>query len=611
MFPDDLMEWHKQAHDLYPNHVFCLRGSQLDLVTTNRTKIQSIPMLPVDIPEGWGSVSFRVRNVSLETLAAHVRQMKLHPDLWFSDDVMFGNFFWKMNLTVRTLPVCMMAKSGMAHATDQMSLMLGRGGDLQGTNERMTNAIVILKGMDECHLRGFGNKYKEFNQLKTPDRISMSVIPIDLTPWPAPISPSTSTALVIFGFKRPAYMKRVLHSVVANKGFYKPEDTYVFIDGIINPYSRQARASCPDDVEECVRLTRAILGPNVRIFRAACNHGVAVMQYVGLWTVFKKYRYKSATILEDDMVLGKNYLASVQAMDVLMSKVRSISCSQGGYRKFNGDVNDIAILDARKSHVHYWGWYTTRQKVNLMFREYEHAINSLFYGVDYVIRKQFIEDRMIQWFQDRGLSPDHLSQDWIRDACFRRAGMSFKFVCAARRAAPIGIQGLHCNPALFAKMQLDDSTADIDKNTIDINNIRVVPDGVLSMGSGLPKWFTERIRSLPTIMSPTMDIIIDTKARLTKNHLPAMKKIVISTTDKGATFQYRGQMSGQIKLIDQTLLEKLTLVCSVLTLPTITRTLPLCLPTVKSIAAAPPKTTEPKYVKRTQPIICRRRIVNR
>lgn len=455
---------HVEAHMLFKKHVFCCRGSTLktDLNNFDRAAVHSPPMLPIDVPEGCGSVSVKYGDAKIGAFVKTLRQCRDDPCLFFSDDVLLGNHYWEIGLTVRLLPSPIAICGLLPFAHDAMSLMNGRDGALDDTRTRMLKAVDVLKSKSRCYLPGFDVQYRKFHHLKDWRRATLGMIGLDrVDPVPLPPDDTRTTAFVVFAFNRPKYLERVLLSLKKNGNAFQPEHTYVFIDGMLNAKSGALRGE-PDDVQQSIAVARSVLGPTAHIWTGACNYGVGLMQFYGMWRVFNELRYTNAIFLEDDLVLGRHYLATVLKMLPVLQQCPHLSSIQGGYRRWSEDPDEVRVVDARGQHVHYWGWLTTRDRFNKIFKRYSEAVNELFVGVDYKRRNDRSIDHVGDWFRKNGLSADHRSQDWVRDACFRLEGMSYKIECACRRAAPIGLHGLHSSPAVFKRLGLDDTTNDID-----------------------------------------------------------------------------------------------------------------------------------------------------
>jgi hypothetical protein len=524
---------HVLAHAVHARHVFCGRGSTLDLETYDRAAVRGPPMLPVDVPEGCGSVSVRAGDANLDALATAIDNFRDSPSLFYSDDVVIGNHFWgTCGLTVRLLPCPFPVSATMAHAHDAMALMNGRKGTLSDTRTRMLDAARILKRRDLCSMPGFGLRHRKYETIADFRRVTLGMVPLAMPDRPP--DDGRAVAVVVFAFDRPEYLERVLRSLRQSPTHYAPEHTHVFVDGALNAHSGELRGR-PSNVAKSAALVHEILGPKAHLWCGACNYGVGLMQFYGLWRVFAELRYDAAIMLEDDLVLGRNYLSSTMAMLPTLRACPQLSAVQAGYRRQSAEPNDVSLLDARAAHVHYWGWLSTRDRFNRIFRRYSAATSELFFGVDYMWRNVQSADKIGAWFRKGGMSPKHRSQDWVRDACFRLEGMTHKLVCPCRRAAPIGVHGLHSSPTVFKDLGLDASTRDIDApGTFDPEAYRLVM--AVTVRPGVPQAIASRFASDGA--APCMVVATETGAPV-----PAHRPALLVCTN-GAPADARAAMLG-------------------------------------------------------------------
>lgn len=520
----DLLRRHVQAQQLFERHVFCTRGSMLDLHAPDRCAVFSPPMLRVDVPEGYGTVSVHARDVDFAQLKAELAAARSVPALYFSDDLLLGNLFWQSGLTVRLLPVVLPSRGEFKHAVDRMALATGRNGSMCDTKPRMLQALRALQQRAKCCFPGLGVGRRGGHRLAGISGVLASMH--DFTGASGPTERKTDVAVVLFAFNRPDYLARVLGSLRVDC------DVHIFVDGIVNPCSGCQRSPTAP-VTQTVRLARDT--PGAHVFQGASNYGVGLMQFFAAHRIFCELKYPAAIFLEDDLVLGRSYIPSVLALLPTLANTPCLSAVQAGYRQLEPNPNSIRLLDARQEHVHYWGWATTHAKFAAIYDTYSQAVLALFSKVDYVLRNDTPVDPLGRWFRKHGLEPDHRSQDWIRDACFRLAGMTHKLVCACRRAAPIGERGLHCNPRMFRAMGLDSSTKDIDLPP-------VVNVGRFSLGLDVPIWIADanvpaRLRDclVCTVRAPAADHIVVTTDGASTRAPPIDRRAIIvclpSTSD--------------------------------------------------------------------------------
>lgn len=487
---------HGDAHRTNPRHVFCSRGSVLGKGGSVRAAIHQPPMARVDVVEGWGAVSVLAKHVDLHEIKQQLEDARNTPALFFSDDVLLSNYFSSKGLTLRLLPTPTQPLGALKHSKDAGCLMDGRDGTIGGgTKERMQAAIEALG--PKCRLTFQGTRWKHYAD-KTPEEQIIEGLVWCKRPEPKNFAPPATRklAVVLYAFARPDYLEQVVRSLKQNK--FPAEHIHVFVDGMINPWSGELKGD-PAKIHECRSMIPRLLGRKVHLWSAACNYGVGLIQHFGMDLVFDKLKYDAALFLEDDLVLAPNYIETMRGLIPVLDKCPQLSAVQGGYRKTEGArKDDLLLLDAQRHHVHYWGWLTTRRKYKQIQREYDTSTAKLFGDVDYSQRNKAGRncrgDELHRWFVDRDLPPTHKSQDWVRDGCFRRAGMKFKLVCAMRRSVPIGEWGLHSSPQLFRSMGLDASTDDLHSSALNLRNYRLLGPFVLRDKIGaLPRMVTKRL----------------------------------------------------------------------------------------------------------------------
>lgn len=273
---------------------------------------------------------------------------------------------------------------------------------------------------------------------------------------PPPTSRATDTVVVLFAWNRPDYLERSLKSLQRNLKTV-PHDVIVFVDGGTNYFSRVVR-SAPEPIDRVAALITQYL-PNATVMRAEYNYGVGLMQFFALH-IAASLGYQRILMCEDDLVLGDAYFRTVDTLATLFESHPNVAAVQGGYRKESDNPNDIKKVESYGNHIHYWGWMTTLRNVRKIMPMYTAAAVELFWGADYAVDSR-PRRLYANWYRRHDREVHHFSQDWVRDACFQMNGMTHKIYCGARKAAPIGVVGLHSNKRSFIETKLDSSTADI------------------------------------------------------------------------------------------------------------------------------------------------------
>lgn len=427
VYPSNMVQSHVRAHELCRRTVFCGRGSRLHY-PNERQLFQKPWFDAMHTADGVQGVSVRIVDVDWEHLNSSAKAWIARDPVAFScDDIVLSVLFWEQGLTIRLVPQTEEAIP-LRHAGDTLALCNGRAG---GTNDERYWAV----------LQNYTRLHDWLQALKPLPHDIPSVVPFT---W----GPPEERAIAIFAYQRPECLKRVLQSIATFSG-----PLYLFLDGIVHPNTAKAEG----DAHAWHANQNIFLSffPQGVVVAPAVNCGVGMMQYWALANLAARYNY--IIMLEDDLVLGPTYLDSLWAMrEFCVGRIGSV---QAGYRREHGDPHLLRVTQAAVQHVHYWGWMTTSEAWRRVEPFYTAAVHELFYG-QYYRRRNF--DAIKAWFARHGLPDDgRYSQDWVRDACFRLAGMPYKLYTPCRRGVPIGREGLHSSSALFDAMGLDDSDKDV------------------------------------------------------------------------------------------------------------------------------------------------------
>lgn len=425
VYPPTLVDSHIRAHQVCPRTVFVGRGSIMDKTTHIRTLMQAALMHShwfhrVHTADGVQGVSLYVDDLNWTQLTQDALAWHSEVPLSVSaDDIVLSHLFWQQGLAIRIAPMVDPAIP-LKHAGDDFAL---------------------------CNNSDTTQRYWDVIGERT-DWLEVPCAPY-ITPSTAAHGP---VGIAVFAYQRPHLLERVLASLVPQAG-----DTpiHLFLDGVVHPTTGVLEGSV------------ALWHQNLAIYKAHApdgvvhasptNLGVGVMQHRALQYMAAHYDY--VIMLEDDLILGPNYIASLWNMRTLCDG--AVGSVQAGYRKEHGEPHLLQLTRAAVEHVHYWGWMTSAKAYARMQPWYDSAVRTLFEG-QYYRRRDF--KAIQQWFAKHNIANNgHYSQDWVRDACFQLAGMPFKLYTPCRRGVPVGRVGLHSSSAMFDAMKLDDSTADVQR----------------------------------------------------------------------------------------------------------------------------------------------------
>lgn len=164
----------------------------------------------------------------------------------------------------------------------------------------------------------------------------------------------TLAPIAIFAFNRPASFKALVESLLSNDES-KDSDLFIFIDGIRIGHSEDKSL-----VKETIEVARQIRGfKNVKITLSPKNKGLAESIIQGVGDVIS--RYGKCIVLEDDLYLGRNFLAF---MNEGLEKYETIGqvfsvCGYNNTIKIPEDYKYDMFFAPRSSS---WGWGTWKDR---------------------------------------------------------------------------------------------------------------------------------------------------------------------------------------------------------------------------------------------------------
>jgi len=155
------------------------------------------------------------------------------------------------------------------------------------------------------------------------------------------------TAVAIFAYRRPDHLKMTLKSLFLNNEL-KHTDLIFFCDGPKNKKEFQK-------TNEVISICKSITFKNKKMYIQSKNIGLANSIKNGVDIVFNKLNYKQIIVIEDDLILGKNFISFCLKSLKYYKSEKNIG-SITGYN-FLGlvDTKDKPCLTYRHSS---WGWAT-------------------------------------------------------------------------------------------------------------------------------------------------------------------------------------------------------------------------------------------------------------
>lgn len=267
--------------------------------------------------------------------------------------------------------------------------------------------------------------------------------------------PREKLTIALLSFNRPRYLGRVLASLVPQ---LQPEDeVFLFQDGSFNPASNRKKA---DDrqIEQCVRIFEQSTGSiiakrcNVKVFRSSVNLGIAGNYRAAEQYVFETLNRKRALFLEDDLVLGPDFLHVTDKLLDLSEREPMI-----GYVSAYGDLWASRRLQHERNgqlilmHEN-WGAALTKRSW-LAQQKVREQYWSLIENVDYSFRDN---ERIVSFYKDLGFECNITSQDSSRWIACLMAGM-VRLTTSTCNARYIGKIGEHSKANYFRTYRFKDS----------------------------------------------------------------------------------------------------------------------------------------------------------
>ena len=246
-------------------------------------------------------------------------------------------------------------------------------------------------------------------------------------------------------FNRPLYLRQVLETLLAQQDARLDErDITLFQDGHRNAASGVERALV-EDIDACVEVFETLL-PGRRVERSPHNIGVALNFERAESHVFERLEADAAIFLEDDLVLDPRYLLAMEQLIEVARHDKRI-----GYVAAYGH-HWVPLTEQRKDPGRYvllehnWAFALMRRQW-LRNKPYVDQYLSLVRDVDYKNRPRREIYRLYHSW-DMGCPGD--SQDVTKTLACCLTG-AVKLNTQAVLGRYIGEQGLHMNPAEFAR----------------------------------------------------------------------------------------------------------------------------------------------------------------
>jgi hypothetical protein len=251
--------------------------------------------------------------------------------------------------------------------------------------------------------------------------------------------------IFIMSFDRPEYLGRVLSSLQNQRGVDLDARKIVLCqDGAVNPHSGNRHAR-DEAIADCIACAAAMF-PQATILASDRNLGVAWNFDRAERVAFEQMIAPAAIFLEDDLVLGEHYIAT---LDLLLEKFADDE--RVGYVAAYGD-HRIPLAEQHRKRAklilqeHNWGFAVYRRQWLRMRRHILQYLECV-RGIDYRDRdRAAIKKLYAAW----GFGCPAVSQDAAKTiaCCVHNVVKINTYVCGGRY---IGEHGLHMNSHLFVE----------------------------------------------------------------------------------------------------------------------------------------------------------------
>jgi hypothetical protein len=256
--------------------------------------------------------------------------------------------------------------------------------------------------------------------------------------------PAGGWPIAILSFDRPDYLRRVLDSLKSQIGCdLECRSVTLFQDGAVNPHSSIQRGAI-EDIAQCVDLFKQRF-PRGEVVPSSVNLGAALNFDRAETMMFETLGAEAAIFLEDDLVLGPNYISTLEALISIFIDDDRVGyvAAYGDHRKTieeqRANCDRLVLLGNNWGFALFrWQWLRMRARI----REYLQLMEN----TDYYLRDG---DRIARLFAAWGYGCPATSQDAAKTiACCADGVIKLNtYVC---NAAYIGEHGIHMRPQLFA-----------------------------------------------------------------------------------------------------------------------------------------------------------------
>lgn len=268
--------------------------------------------------------------------------------------------------------------------------------------------------------------------------------------------------ILIFAYNRPNYLDSVLKSLFQCEDLDSWDIKYIQ-DG---PTHEPTKTIAMKHITNYSKPIETLFYPK--------NAGIGVVQHDALREAFIEKGYDKVLHLEDDLVISKTYLKTIENLLDITDSDPTIATVSGNHKNIKLDESKKYLMNTTEplvcypiGTIHSWGFGISRTKFMRVADLYKQAVDLLYRGILYGKR---VNSKILEQRKSLGLAYDRVtSQDSTLKLCFIKSGMPNMIYPIRRHSMPIGRIGTHSTNSVFTKYGFDDKTIDYEHHCIGLN----------------------------------------------------------------------------------------------------------------------------------------------
>jgi hypothetical protein len=245
--------------------------------------------------------------------------------------------------------------------------------------------------------------------------------------------------IAIISFNRPLYFRKVFRSLEKQK---VEADFHLFQDGAKSVFTNKYKGK-PQDINRSIEIFRKSKLNNKTEHIREMNYGNAINQYEAIEFMAKKYKY--FILVEDDLILGKDYIETLLKLKPFLNEYFSANAGFRRHCEKRYIKKNLNKVIAKKTH--WWAelfrsenWYEVKD----WFLEYYKYVSHSEY-------RNRPREAITEYFHYHNFMVPQSSQDAGRDFALFKMGYQ-RITTVVNRGFYIGEKGLHFSKTLYNRM---------------------------------------------------------------------------------------------------------------------------------------------------------------